>query len=294
MTTALPRAPAWFRWRAPSGARLGAIDPRGNEPRWYDLGDQDPVLLLRQGALRAAPLADLIARAQPMPEPAQFEVPVPNPGKILCMAKNYAAHAREFGAQPPAEPIFFAKLQESLCPHGAPVRIPWFLETRVDHEAELCLVLGFRDPDGKGRKYVPREYALELVAGCTALNDVTARKLQGQDRDQKHPWLRSKSFDTFCPVGPWVVPADSLVPDDLAITMTVNGEVRQRASTSAMLFSAAAIVAAMSRHTTLRPGDLIATGTPEGVGPVRPGDRMAVAIDGIGVLENPVEREAQP
>src|SRR5262249_11407317 len=161
------------------------------QPRWYDLGDQDPVLLLRQGALRAAPLLELIARAQPMPEPAQFEVPVPNPGKILCMAKNYAAHAREFGAEAPAEPIFFAKLPESLIPHRAPVRIPGFLETRVAHEAELCLVLGFRDPDGKGRKYVPREYALELVAGCTVLNDVTARKLQGQDRDQKHPWLRS-------------------------------------------------------------------------------------------------------
>src|SRR5262249_34533215 len=98
----------------------------------------------------------------------------------------------------------------------------------------------------------------------------------------------------FCPTGPWVLPADSLVPDDLAITMTVNGEVRQQASTSAMLFSAAAIVAAMSRHTTLRPGDLIATGTPEGVGPIRPGDRMAVAIDGTGVRENPVEREEQP
>jgi 2-keto-4-pentenoate hydratase/2-oxohepta-3-ene-1,7-dioic acid hydratase in catechol pathway len=293
VTSVLPAAPAWFRYRAGDAVRLGAVDPGGGTARYCDLGPDDPLALLAMGHLRSADLRQRIRQGRPMAAPGAFEPPV-RPGKILCMAKNYAAHAQEFGAEPPPEPVFFAKLPDTLVGHGAPVRIPWFLDTRVDHEAELALVLGFHDPQGHGRKYVPPEQALELVAGCTALNDVTARSLQGSDRDRKWPWLRSKSFDTFCPVGPWVVPADALDPDDLEVVMTVNGQERQRARTSAMVFRVARIVAAMSSHTTLRPGDLIATGTPEGVGPIRAGDRMAVVIEGIGALENPVERETAP
>ncbi|MCC7061903.1 MAG: fumarylacetoacetate hydrolase family protein, partial [Planctomycetes bacterium] len=120
---------------------------------------------------------------------------------------------------------------------------------------------------------------------------VTARKLQGTDRDQKYPWLRSKSLDTFCPVGPFVVPADAFDASDRRIVMRVNGAIRQEARTKDMVFPIAAALVAMAQCTTLRPGDLIAMGTPEGVGPVVPGDVMEVEVEGLGVLRNPVVRE---
>ncbi len=288
----LPAVPAWFRFVHDGGPRLGAVDPAG--PTWLDLGPLDVGALLAHGALRAADLAVRMRDGRPMPPPSRLLPPVARPGKILCLAKNYVAHAREFGAEAPSEPIFFAKLPDTLVAHGDDVVIPHWLTTRVDHEAELALVLGFADPTGRGAKYVAGEQALALVAGYTLVNDVTARKLQGSDRDQKYPWLRSKSLDTFCPVGPWVVPADALDPADLAITMRVNGAVRQAARTRDMVFPIAQALAAMARCTTLRPGDLVAMGTPEGVGPVVPGDVMEVEIERLGVLRNAVVQEAPP
>ncbi|MBX3464932.1 MAG: fumarylacetoacetate hydrolase family protein [Planctomycetes bacterium] len=288
----LPAAPAWFRFVHDGVARLGAVDPDG--PRWVDLGPLDVQALLARGALRREDLAERLRGGQPMPAPTRWLPPVPRPGKILCLAKNYVAHAREFGAEAPAEPIFFAKLPDTLVGHGEPVVIPHWLDTRVDHEAELALVLGFADPTARGAKYVEGERALALVAGYTLANDVTARKLQGLDREQKYPWLRSKSLDTFCPVGPWVVPADALDAADLQLAMRVNGAVRQAARTRDMVFPIAAALAAMARCTTLRPGDLVLMGTPEGVGPVVPGDRMEVEIERLGVLRNPVAKEPPP
>jgi 2-keto-4-pentenoate hydratase/2-oxohepta-3-ene-1,7-dioic acid hydratase in catechol pathway len=285
----LPAMPAWFRFAHGTAAHLGAVDPASR--RWFDLGPLDVAVLLARGDLRAADLAARMQRAPTMPQPSQFLKPVAQPGKILCLAKNYVAHAREFGAEAPPEPIFFAKLPDTLVAHEEPVVIPHWLDTRVDHEAELALVLGFADPSGRGAKYVDAAGARALVAGYTLLNDVTARKLQGQDRDQKHPWLRSKSFDTSCPVGPFVVPADALDAGDLRITMRVNGVVRQDARTSAMVFGIVPALLAMARVTTLRPGDLIAMGTPEGVGPVVPGDVMEVEIEKLGVLRNRVTKE---
>jgi 2-keto-4-pentenoate hydratase/2-oxohepta-3-ene-1,7-dioic acid hydratase in catechol pathway len=291
-TAGLPAVPGWFRFHRGRGVHLGAVDPAG--PRWFDLGPLDVHALLREGALRSADLAARMRAARAMDAPARFAVPLPRPGKILCLAKNYVAHAREFGAEAPKEPIFFAKLPDTLLPHGADVVLPHWLETRVDHEAELGLVLGFADPDDRGAKYVAEGGALALVAGYTALNDVTARKLQGQDRDQKYPWLRSKSFDTFCPVGPFVVPADAIDAGDLLVTMRVNGEVRQQARTREMVFSVEQALVAMARCTTLRPGDLVAMGTPEGVGPIAPGDRLEVEIERLGTLRNSVVREPAP
>ncbi len=285
----LPAAPAWFRFAHGAAAHLGAVDPATR--RWFDLGPLDVAVLLARGDLRAADLAARMQRAPTMPQPSQFLKPVAQPGKILCLAKNYVAHAREFGAEAPPEPIFFAKLPDTLVAHEEPVVIPHWLETRVDHEAELALVLGFADPSGRGAKYVDAAGARALVAGYTLLNDVTARKLQGQDRDQKYPWLRSKSLDTFCPFGPFVVPADALDASDLRITMRVNGAVKQEARTSAMVFSIEQALVAMAKCTTLRSGDLIAMGTPEGVGPVVAGDRMEVEIEKLGVLRNPVVKE---
>lgn len=286
----LPAVPAWFRFQHGAGAHLGAVDPRGG--RFFDLGPLDVATLLARGDLRAADLAARMAKASSMPAPQRFLKPVPMPGKILCLAKNYVAHAREFGAEAPKEPIFFAKLPDTLVAHGDDVVIPHWLETRVDHEAELALILGFADPQGRGAKYVDVAGARPLVAGYTLLNDVTARKLQGDDRAEKYPWLRSKSLDTFCPFGPFVVPADALDASDLRITMRVNGAVKQQARTADMVFSIEQALMAMSRCTTLRPGDLIAMGTPEGVGPVVAGDVMEVEIEKLGVLRNPVVKEA--
>lgn len=287
----LPGSPAWFRFARGLAIHLGAVDPAGH--KWFDLGPLDVQALLMQGALNAGDLAERIGRAAPMEAPERIVKPLPRPGKILCMAKNFLAHAREFGDEAPAEPIFFAKLPDTLCGPGDPVVIPAWLDTRVDHEAELGLILGFDDPDAAGRKDISEGEADHLVVGYTTLNDVTARKLQGQDRELKYPWLRSKSFDTFCPFGPFVVPADSVDTADLQITMRVNGEVRQQARTKDMVFSIAQALVAMSRVTTLRPGDLIAMGTPEGVGPIVHGDVMEVEIEKLGVLRNPVQK-AEP
>jgi len=288
----LPATIAWFRFEHGGAPRLGAVDPRG--PSWFDLGPVDVHTLLAEGALRKADLARRLASAAAMPEPRRFLLPVPRPGKILCLAKNYVAHAKEFGAEAPKEPIFFAKLPDTLVPHGADVVLPHWLDTRVDHEAELALVLGFADPAGRGAKYLTEPDALRVVAGYTLVNDVTARKLQGTDRDQKYPWLRSKSFDTFCPTGPFVVPVDALSAADLRITMRVNGVVKQDARTKDMVFSIEQALVAMSRCTTLRSGDLVAMGTPEGVGPIAAGDVMEVEIENLGVLRNGVVREEPP
>ncbi|MEO6595771.1 MAG: fumarylacetoacetate hydrolase family protein, partial [Planctomycetota bacterium] len=250
----LPACPAWFRFARGAAGHLGAVDPAGAAgPRWFDLGPLDVHTLLARGELRQADLAARLPKATRMEAPERFLLPVPRPGKILCLAKNYVAHAREFGAEAPKEPIFFAKLPDTLVPHGAEVVIPHWLDTRVDHEAELALILGFPDADQRGAKYVDEAGALSLVAGYTLLNDVTARKLQGSDREHKYPWLRSKAMDTFCPIGPFVVPADALDVSDLRITMRVNGQIKQDARTKDMVFSIAKALAAMARCTTLRP-----------------------------------------
>ena len=289
---ALPAHPAWFRHERDGAAFVGAVDPTGDEPRWLDLGPLDVIALLRAGGLRQADLAERMAAAPSMASPTRWLPPVPRGGKILCLAKNYVKHAREFGAEAPKEPIFFAKLPDTLVAHGDDVVIPSWLETRVDHEAELGLVLGFDDAADRGRKDVAEADARALVAGFTVVNDVTARKLQGQDRDQKYPWLRAKAIDTFCPAGPFVVPADAVDGADLRVVMRVNGEVRQDARTSEMVFSIEQALRAMSLVTTLRPGDLVAMGTPEGVSAVHPGDRMEVQLEALGSLHNPVVRGA--
>ncbi len=295
MTRRLPAALAWFRHRVRGRPHLGLVDPARPEAPFLDVGAIDELALLATDLLDAPRLAELAHAAAPLRGDPDFDVPVARPGKILCLGKNYAAHAAEFGAPVPEEPVFFNKLPESLVAHRAAVVRPHWLTTRVDHEVELAVVLGFADPDGQGRKYVRPSRALELVAGYTVLNDVTARRLQGDDREAKKPWLRCKSFDTFCPLGPWVVPARSL-PNvgDVGIRRAVNGEVRQESRTSRMVVGVADAIAYLSRHTRLRPGDVIGMGTPEGVGPIQSGDVMVGAIDGIGELVNEVRREAAP
>jgi len=291
-----PAHPAWFAWHGAAGERrLGIVDPRGASLQFYDGGPCDTAAALAQGALDRADVMRRLGHSQPLPGPPAFAVPVERPSKILCFGKNFAAHAAEFGAEVPEEPLFFTKLVDTLTAHGSDVVLPHWVDTRIDHEIELGVILGFEDPDGRGRKNVRRAEALDLVRGYTVLNDVTARKMQGTDRGEQKPWLRCKSFDTFCPVGPWVVPADAL-PDlgPLEIGLSVDGALRQKSTLGLMVVDVAHGIEWLSRHTTLRPGDLIAMGTPEGVGPIAAGNVMHGWIEGIGALTNPVVREPSP
>jgi 2-keto-4-pentenoate hydratase/2-oxohepta-3-ene-1,7-dioic acid hydratase in catechol pathway len=209
-------------------------------------------------------------------------------GKIMCVGMNYRDHAEEAGLDVPERPVLFAKWPNALVGPGDPIVVPWFT-AQVDYEAELGVVIGRRARD------LAAEEALDAVAGYVCVNDVSARELQFQDGQ----WTRGKSLDTFCPVGPRLVPAaDVPEPQTLGIRCRVNGELLQDSNTAHMVFSVAELVAYASLGMTLEPGDLIATGTPAGVGftrtpPVflRPGDEVSVEIDGVGVLTNPVRGE---
>lgn len=200
----------------------------------------------------------------------------PPPSKIVAVGRNYREHAAEFGGVAPEdEPLLFLKAPSSLLSDGGDIVLPPE-SRRVDYEGELALVLGRRV------KSWPEERWLEALAGICCANDVTARDLQKKDKQ----FARSKSFDTFCPIGPAIV--EGVDPSDLALETRVNGESRQSARTSTMVFSPAFLLAYVSRMMTLLPGDLILTGTPAGVGPLSPGDLVEVEIERVGVLSNRV------
>lgn len=207
-------------------------------------------------------------------------------GKILAVARNYAAHAKELGNEVPEAPLFFSKASSIAVGPGSPIVIPRDLEGEVHHEAELAVVIG------RAGRRIPRETALDYVAGYACANDVTARTLQLSLKDRKLPWFAGKNLDTFLAFGPAMVPAD-LVSDPGALTIRcrVNGELRQDAPTSLMLNDVPALIEHVSRHLTLLPLDVILTGTPAGVGPLVAGDTVEVEIDGLGTLANPVVHE---
>lgn len=197
------------------------------------------------------------------------------PGKIIGIGLNYRDHAREMKMELPDEPIMFLKADTSLLPHKGVIIHPPAVK-RMDYEAELAVVIG------KTARNVPEEEALDYVFGYTCGNDVTARDVQKKDGQ----WVRAKSYDTFCPLGPWIV--TDLDASDLAISLTVNGEEKQRSRTSQLAYNTARLVSFLSKAMTLQPGDVILTGTPSGVGPLQPGDRVSVIIEGIGELTNTV------
>ena len=213
-------------------------------------------------------------------------VPIERPGKIVCVGMNYRDHAAEARMDVPSEPVLFAKWPSSLIGPGDPILLP-AVSDQIDYEAELGVVVGRR-----ARGLAPEE-ALQAVAGYVCVNDVSARDLQMRDGQ----WTRAKSFDTFCPVGPRLAPAGEVPdPQRLAIRCLVNGEVLQDSSTEHMVFGVAELIAFVSEAITLEPGDLIATGTPAGVGFTREppiflqdGDEVTVEIEGIGALTNPVQ-----
>jgi 2-keto-4-pentenoate hydratase/2-oxohepta-3-ene-1,7-dioic acid hydratase in catechol pathway len=199
------------------------------------------------------------------------------PGKIVCVGRNYAAHAAEFGHEVPKEPLIFLKPSSSIVGPDEPIVLP-AQSQRVEHEGELALIVGKRCSHLK-----ETDDALAHLLGYSCLNDVTARDLQKSDVQ----FTRAKGFDTFCPVGPHI--ETELDPSDLLVETRVNGVLRQSARTSLMIFPVAFLVRWISNVMTLNPGDLIATGTPAGVGPLVAGDTVEVSVSGIGVLRNPVQ-----
>lgn len=203
------------------------------------------------------------------------------PTKIVCVGRNYPAHARELGNEVPAEPLIFMKPPSSLIACGDSIVYP-SLSQSVHFEGELGVIIGRR------ARRVRRDEAMDFVLGYTIVNDVTARDLQKKDGQ----WTRGKGFDTFCATGPCMVPKDELDLARLRIVTRLDGVVKQDGAVSEMLFSVDAIISFVSAFMTLEPGDLIATGTPPGVGPMEPGSVVAVEIEGIGVLSNSVVREA--
>jgi len=216
----------------------------------------------------------------------RLDAPLRRPAKIVAVGLNYADHAAEGNVSLPAEPLVFTKFPSSIIGPREPITWDTALTDAVDYEAELAVVIGRR------ARNVSVDAALGHVFGYTCLNDISARDLQFGDGQ----WVRGKSLDTFCPVGPWIVTAHEIPdPQSLAIECEVSGEVLQSASTADMIFGVADLIARLSRSFTLEPGDLIATGTPPGVGYfrepqrlLRNGDEVVVRIGGIGELRNPI------
>jgi 2-keto-4-pentenoate hydratase/2-oxohepta-3-ene-1,7-dioic acid hydratase in catechol pathway len=197
------------------------------------------------------------------------------PSKVVAVARNYPEHAAEMGNPLPERPMLFFKPATAVIGPGDPIPIPADSE-RVDHEAELAVVIG------RLCRRVSEEDAPKYILGYTCANDVTARDWQKADGQ----WARAKGSDGFCPLGPWV--ETELDPGDLAVTSRVNGRARQSGRTSEMAFSPASLISYSSRTITLLPGDVVLTGTPPGVGPLQPGDRVEIEVEGVGVLDNPV------
>lgn len=284
---------AVFDWK---GARhVGRVDEAANTVDRFDLpaglADNCGVGCL----IESEP--QVVAETLPLDEVA-LQAPIPRPRRnIFCVGKNYYDHANEFassgfdssaakGAVPTA-PIVFSKVPETVVGPGAPIRVDPAVDDAIDYEAELAVIIG-----KAGRNISPAD-ALSHVWGYTIVNDITARELQGRHSQ----WLIGKSQDTFCPMGPWAVTSDELDLSDTTVRCWVNDELRQDANTSLLIFDVPTIIAAISNGITLRPGDVIATGTPAGVGigfkPPRylaDGDRVRIEIQNIGVLENPVEQ----
>jgi len=285
----------WLSFDYPDGERPGVLV---GDDQILDIGSQWPQWPGSWRQLLAAGLDNEIARRvdagsfesqhiQPLSS-IRLAPPVPDASKVVALGRNYSAHAEEQNRKASEKPMLFAKAPSSLVGHEATVIVPTH-ESKPDFEAEMALVIG------RTAKAVEVDDALSYVAGVTAFNDVSGREAQFDDR----LWFRGKGFDTFGPVGPWVVSCDEIGdPDDLGIKMIVNGMVRQDARTAEMVVSSAGIIAYVSRQMTLLPGDIIVTGTPAGVGVFRDppiflqdGDRMEVHLEGVGILANSVRRD---
>jgi 2-keto-4-pentenoate hydratase/2-oxohepta-3-ene-1,7-dioic acid hydratase in catechol pathway len=251
----------------------------------YAYGDAAPqygwVLEDKVGALEGSPFEGFRRLDADLPLAAVELLAPVLPSKILCIGRNYAAHAREHNADIPEYPMLFLKPPSALIGPGETVILPP-QSTQVEHEAELVVVIG------KRARWITPEEAPVYILGYTIGDDVTARDLQRRDGQ----WSRAKGFDTFAPIGPWV--DTSFDPSDAMITCHVNGEMRQMASTRDMIFNVAQLVAYCSSVMTLEPGDLIMTGTPAGVGPLTAGDLVEITIEGLGTLRSTIAAPPPP
>ena len=258
-----------------AGVRVARFSSAGGEPRFGVIGVADGVDVV--AALAGDPLyagIELTGERQPLAD-VRLLAPVIPRSKAVGIGRNYAAHAAELGNEAPGEPLMFLKPNTSVVGPGDPIVHPQQTDD-LQYEGELAVVIG------RICKDVPIDRVCDVIYGYTVANDVTARDLQRADAT----WARAKGFDSFCPVGPWI--ETDLDASDLRVTTTVNGELRQDGRTALMLFDVATLVAYVSSVMTLLPGDLILTGTPAGVGTVRPGDEVSVTVEGLGTLTNPV------
>lgn len=277
------------------GVGLVSADLSHVEP--FDLPEHDR-------ALGALPIINLLAAGHDLPpklasrplSEVQIIAPIPKPRRnIFCVGKNYHAHAKEFAGsgfdssaaagEIPLVPIFFSKVPESVIGPNDVIEIPASVSTAIDYEAELAVIIG------KGGKGITAQNAMAHVWGYTIINDVTARDWQSRHSQ----WLLGKSFDTFCPMGPWLVSADEFDATQTQVRCWVNGELRQNANTTDFIFDIPTMIETLSAGITLYPGDIISTGTPVGVGIgfkppkyLKTGDMVRVEIDGIGEISNPV------
>jgi 2-keto-4-pentenoate hydratase/2-oxohepta-3-ene-1,7-dioic acid hydratase in catechol pathway len=258
------------RFTPPQGSKLGS-DPHfgvmenektiraiASDPLYAGIFKEDETFLLEDVRL----LAPVIPRS-----------------KVVCVGKNYADHAAEMGGEVPEEPIIFIKPNTSVIGPNDIIQWPSSSE-RIDHEAELAVVIS------KICKEVPREKVKDVIFGYTVANDVTARDLQKKDGQ----WSRAKGFDTFCPIGPWI--DTEFVPGSQLVTATVDGELKQSAPLSDMVFDVPFIIEFVTKVMTLLPGDVILTGTPSGIGPMNAGGEVEVAVEGLGSLKNKVSNRA--
>ena len=247
-----------------------------NEPARYGWILEDQV-----GPLNGSPFGEFQRMEANIPlEEVRLLNPV-TPSKIICVGRNYAAHAKEHDAEVPDVPLLFLKPPSSVIGPGDKIVTPPQSQ-QVEHEVELVAVIGKRG------RWIPPEAATSYLLGYTIGNDVTARDLQFRDGQ----WTRAKGFDTFCPLGPSI--ETEFDPSDVMLSSYVNGEMRQMASTRDMVFSVRQLIAYASSIMTLEPGDILFTGTPAGVGPLRPGDVVEAKIEGLGTLSNPVVAEETP
>jgi 2-keto-4-pentenoate hydratase/2-oxohepta-3-ene-1,7-dioic acid hydratase in catechol pathway len=258
----------YCRFKAESGPQYGKVVDRDGTPwieRLVTPFPEDPWTNLPQDRFEPLPLANAMLLAPVVPS------------KIVCIGRNYREHAAELGNEVPKEPLLFLKAPSSVVAPGAAIRIPKIAQ-RVDFEGELAVVIGKR-----ASAIGPEENVRPYIRGYTIVNDVTARDLQKSDGQ----WSRAKGFDTFCPMGPLVT--DEIDPaEGLTVETRLNGEVKQHGTTRDLIFDIAALLRHITAAMTLLPGDVIPTGTPAGVAPMKPGDRVEVSVEGIGTLANPV------
>ncbi len=259
--------------------RFSAIQDAGfgTDPHYGVVNDNDQILVLKGDPLFGGivPSESKIALSE-----VRLLAPVLPRSKVVCVGKNYADHAAEMNSVVPEEPIIFLKPNTSVVGPGDLIQWPRMSE-RVDHEVELAIVIS------RICKDVPAERASDVIFGYTIANDVTARDLQSKDGQ----WTRAKSFDTFCPLGPWI--ETDFVPGAQKITAEVNGEVKQSSTLDQMIFSVPQIIAFVSSIMTLLPGDVIITGTPSGIGPMPEGAEVSLSIEGLGTLTNKVSNRAK-